>query len=312
MVRQAAQQLLDHKPAVVSMIVIVFFLGVAVFAISTSGPMIAACAAPALAIAFWRCFLGSAATAPWVAWRRRGEVRSLTRREWRLAVVSGVLLGAHFATWIPSLRFTSVASAAALAATQPVWAVLIARMRGATVSPQVWLGIALALAGVLVLTGIDFQLDPRALIGDGLALVGAMVMAVNVTVGQEIRQSVSTSTYTTLSYASAGVSLLALCLVLQVPLSGYAARDWLFILGLTAIAQLLGHSLINRVLATTPATVTSLAILFEVPGSILIAAWWLGQVPPLAIIPAIVLLAIGIVLVIRAGDRRIAIEEPPI
>lgn len=105
----------------------VALLGVAVLFISSSGPIIAAIAAPALAIAFWRCFLGSVFTAPWVLLRRRREVTSLTRREIRLIVVSGLLLGAHFATWIPSLRFTTVASSTALVATQPVWAALIAR-----------------------------------------------------------------------------------------------------------------------------------------------------------------------------------------
>ncbi len=288
------------------------WLGVAVLAISTSGPVIAACAAPALAIALWRCVLGAGATAPFVAWRRRGEVASLTRREWRLALVSGLLLGAHLATWVPSLRFTSVASATALVATQPVWAVVIARMRGAVVRPQVWVGIAIALAGVLVVTGIDVSREPRALVGDGLALAGAVFMAINVTVGQEVRQSVSTATYTTISYGSSGVALLVLCVALQVPLGGYSARDWWLILGLTAIAQLVGHTLINRVLATTPATVTSLAILLEVPGATLIAAWWLGEVPPLVVLPGIVLLFAGLTLVILAGDRRLATEAPPI
>ena len=288
------------------------WLGVAVLAISTSGPVIAACAAPALAIALWRCVLGAGATAPFVAWRRRGEVASLTRREWRLALVSGLLLGAHLATWVPSLRFTSVASATALVATQPVWAVVIARMRGAVVRPKVWVGIAIALAGVLVVTGIDVSREPRALVGDGLALAGAVFMAINVTVGQEVRQSVSTATYTTISYGSSGVALLVLCMALQVPLGGYSARDWWLILGLTAIAQLVGHTLINRVLATTPATVTSLAILLEVPGATLIAAWWLGQMPPLVMLPGIVLLFAGLTLVILAGDRRLATEAPPI
>ena len=290
----------------------VVLLAIAVLAFSTSGPMIAACAAPALAIALWRCLLGAGATAPWVLWRRRDEVARLSRRDWRLIVIAGLLLGGHFATWVPSLRFTSVASATALVATQPIWAVFIARFRGATVRPQVWLGIAVALAGVLVITGIDFSVDPRAIVGDLMAMVGAMFMAVNVTVGQEVRQSVSTATYTTIAYATAGFALLALCLGLHVPLGGYSARDWWLIIGLTVVAQLLGHTLISRVLASTTATVTSLAILFEVPGATLIAAWWLGEVPPLALIPGIVMLFVGVALVIVGGDRRTVVEDPPV
>lgn len=274
--------------------------------------MIAACAAPALAIAFWRCLLGAGVTAPFVVARRMPELRGLTKRQWWLAVAAGLLLGAHFATWIPSLRFTSVASATALVATQPVWAVLIARFRGARVSPQVWIGIAIALLGVLVVTGVDFTLDPRALVGDALALAGAVVMAANVTVGENVRPSMSTATYTTISYSVSGVLMLGLCLLLGQPLSGYSAKDWLLILGLTAIAQLLGHTMINSVLATTPATVTSLAILLEAPGATLIAALWLGQVPPVALIPAFALLFAGLALVILAGDRRTAVESPPV
>ena len=290
----------------------VVLLSVAVLAFSTSGPMIAACTAPALAIAFWRCFLGAGATTPLVVWRRRPEVTGLSRRDWRLIVIAGLLLGGHFATWVPSLRFTSVASATALVATQPIWAVFIARFRGATVRPQVWLGIGIAIAGVLVITGIDFTLDPRALVGDALAMVGAMFMAVNVTVGQEVRQSVSTATYTTIAYATSAGALLVLCLLLRVPLGGYDARNWWLIVGLTVIAQLLGHTLISRVLASTTATVTSLAILFEVPGAALIAVWWLGEVPPLALLPGLVLLFIGVTLVILGGDRRVVTEDPPL
>ena len=288
------------------------WLGVAVLAISTSGPMIAACAAPALAIALWRSVLGSAATVPLVAARRWSELTSLSRHEWRLMLSSGLLLGAHFALWVPSLRFTSVATATALVATQPIWAVLIARFRGAVVQPVVWAGIAVALVGVLVITGIDLSVDPRHLIGDFMAMAAAIVMALNVTVGQQVRQTVSTATYTTIAYGASGVFLLLICVALRVPLVGFSTRDWVLILGLTLLATLLGHTLISHVLATTTPTVTSLAILLEVPGATLIAAVWLGQVPPLALIPGIVLLFVGIALVIWAGDPRTAVEEAPV
>ena len=59
--------------------------------------------------------------------------------------------------------------------------------------------------------------------------------------------------------------------------------------------------------------VVSLAILFEMPGSTLIAAAWLGQVPPLAIVPAVVLMFVGIALVIRTttGPGDAPSETPP-
>jgi drug/metabolite transporter (DMT)-like permease len=288
------------------------WLGIAVLFISSSGPIIAAIAAPALAIAFWRCFLGSAFTAPWVLLRNRREVAGLSRREWRLVIASGLLLGAHFATWIPSLRFTTVASSTALVATQPVWAALIARRRGTHIPRPAWIGIAIALVGVMVLTGIDLSVDPRHLIGDALALAGAVLAAAYVTVGESARQTVSTPTMTMSAYASAAVLLLGLCLVGQQSLWGFSARDWALILALTLGAQLLGHTLINKVLSTTSATVVSLAILLEMPGATIMAAIALGQVPPLGVIPASMLMFAGIVLVIRSGSRTIPTETSPV
>jgi len=287
-------------------------MAVAVVAISTSGPIIAAIAAPALAIALWRCVLGSGLTLLWVGARHRPEVAGLSRAEWRWIITAGLFLSAHFATWVPSLRFTSVAASTALVATQPVWAALMARAQGAYVDRRVWVGIAISLIGVLVLTGIDFSLDPRTLIGDVLALAGAILAAAYVTAGEKARQTVSTPVYTSVAYGVSAVVLLPLCLLFGAQLWGYSAKDWWLIIALTAGAQLLGHTLINRVLRTTSATVTSLAILFEMPGATLIAALWLGQVPPLAILPALVLLFAGLVLVIRAGDRRVPVESPPV
>ncbi len=288
------------------------WLGVAVLFISSSGPIIAATVAPALAIAFWRCFLGSAATLTVVVARHLDELRAMTRHEWWLVVSAGLLLGAHFATWIPSLRFTTVASSTALVATQPVWAAIIARQRGAHIPRSAWIGIGISLIGVLVLTGVDVSVDPRHLIGDALALAGAVLAAAYVTVGESARKTVSTATMTSGLYASAGVLLLALCIVGRQPLTGYSLQAWLLIIALTAGAQLLGHTLINKVLATTSATVVSLAILFEMPGATIIAAVALNQVPPWGLIPAVALMFVGIVMVIRAGSRDVPTEISPV
>ena len=290
----------------------IVLLGLAVLFISTSGPIIAAILAPALAIAFWRCLLGSVLTAPWVLLRRRAEVASLTRRDIRLTVWAGLLLGAHFATWIPSLRFTTVASSTALVATQPVWAALIAKWRGQHIPRRAWIGIAIALVGVIVLTGIDVSADPRHLIGDALALVGAVLAAAYVTVAESARQSVSTPTLTTGLYASAAALLLVITLIGGQALVGFSLRDWVLIGLLTLGAQLMGHTLINKVLSTTSATVVSLSILFEMPGATIIAAIALGQLPPWGVLPAAALMFVEIVLVIRSGSRTVPTETSPI
>jgi drug/metabolite transporter (DMT)-like permease len=283
-------------------------IAVAVTAISTSGPLIAATVAPAMAIAFWRNAGAAVVLLPITWWRRGPQLRTLRPIEWRLMGFAGVLLAAHFATWITSLRFTSVASSTALVATQPAWAALMARSRGAVISRTAWVGIALAVVSAGLLTGIDVRLSGRALTGDLLALVGAVLAAGYVTAGAAVRRTVDTMTYTSVCYTTTAVVLLVVCLVGRQNLAGYSADDWLRIAGLVAGAQLLGHSVFNKVLRTTSATVVSLSILFEVPGATLIAAIFLHQSVHPSQVPAALLLLAGLALVIRSGARGMPAE----
>lgn len=280
-------------------------LAVAVAAVSTSGPLMASAAAtvPVLAIAMWRNALSLLVLAPTVALRRRAEIRRLHARELRFALLAGVFLALHFATWVPSLDRTSVASATALVATQPVWQAVIARLQGQHVSRAVWGGIALAVVGAGWLSGADFSVSARALGGDGLAASAALFAAVYMAAGGEVRRTVSSVTYTTVCYSVAALVLLVVCLVGGVHLSGWPASGWVELAAVTAGAQLLGHSIFSVVLRTTSPTVVSLVILLEVPGAGLLAAVWLGQVPHLSVLPGALLLLAGLVVVTLQGVR---------
>jgi drug/metabolite transporter (DMT)-like permease len=279
---------------------------VAAAAVSTSGPMIAAITAPALAIAFWRNAFGTLATAAVVGARPglRAEIRNLTARQLKLSAAAGVLLAAHFATWTPSLTYTTVASATALVSTQPVWTAVFLRLLGDRVSRATWIGIAIAMLGIVLLTGADLAVSGRALGGDLLALVAGALAAAYMIVGQEVRRTVSTAAYTTVCYGICAGTLLLVCLGARVELAGYDGETWLRLLGLTVMAQLLGHTLFNRVVGRVGATLAATVILCEVPGAALIAWWLLDQTPPDAVLPAGVLLLGGVYLVVRSEGRR--------
>lgn len=291
-------------PAASDLVLIV----IAVTAVSTSAPLIAATVVPALALAFWRNALGCAALLPVVVVRRRGDLARLGSRERRLILAAGVLLACHFGTWITSLRYTSVASSTALVATQPVWAALFARRRGAHIVASAWWGIGVAVAATAVLTGIDVTVSTRALLGDVLALIGAIFAAGYVTAGAAARRTVTTTTYATLCYATTAAVLLVAVLVAGQALGGYRSIDWWRIIALTAGAQLLGHTTFNRVLRNVSATVVSLSILFEVPGAIALAAIFLHQHLRLAQLPAFVALLFGLAIVIGGGGRAVPAE----
>jgi drug/metabolite transporter (DMT)-like permease len=292
-------------------------LGLAVAAVSTAAPLVRIADAPTLAIAFWRNALALPVLAllVWLSGRgtRRGGAPRLDRRERRLSIVAGLFLGAHFATWIPSLSFTSVASSVALVSTQPVWAALIARGRGEDVPARAWWGIGSAVAGVVVLSGVDLSVDTQALFGDLLALIGGVLAAAYVTVGAEVRRTLPTSLYALVCYGVAAGGLLVVCIVGRQPLAGsdYDATTWLALLAMVAGPQLLGHTVVNRVLGTTSPTLVSVAILFEIVGSALLAWVAFDEVPPASAIPAAILIGVGVVLVVRSGAEEPSVAGAP-
>ncbi|MFE9205373.1 DMT family transporter [Micromonospora sp. NPDC007230] len=289
-------------------------LVLAVAAVSSSAPLVAFAAAPALAVACWRNLLSVAVLGPVSLARRRAEFRALTvgagRREGLYCVLSGVALAAHFATWMPSAQLTTVAAATALGATQPVWQGLIARWQGRRLPLAMWAGIAVAVLGAVLATGADFAVSGRAFAGDLLAVTGGMFAAVYTAFGERARATISTTTYTTICYGVCAAVLLVGCLLGGVRLHGYPAGTWLAILGLVAGAQLLGHSMFNYALHRVSATTVSVLILLEAPGAALIAWAWLGQLPRPLALPGLGLLLAGVAVVVLGGARAGRRAEP--
>ncbi|MBA2639637.1 MAG: DMT family transporter [Nocardioidaceae bacterium] len=269
-----------------------------VLGVSVSGPLMAATAAPALAIAFWRNALASAILLPTAVAGRRTELRRLDWTQLRLLGVAAAALAAHFAAWVVSLKLTSVASATALVCLMAGWVVLITWLRGEQVAGAVVAGLAVAFAGVLVITGFDVTVSTEALIGDALALVGGLFAAVYTLAGQQARRTLSTTTYTSVCYGLCAALLLVVCLAGQQDLAGYSGRTWLALAAVTVCSQLLGHSVFNHLLATMSPTVVSLVILLEVPCAAFLAAAFLGQSPPLGVYVGLSLILAGLAVVV--------------
>ncbi|BCJ43033.1 hypothetical protein GCM10010168_02250 [Actinoplanes ianthinogenes] len=280
----------------------------AVCAVSSSAPLIAFAAAPALAVAFWRNGLASVALTPVALGPRRGEVRDAIRGSRRRAgvfcLLAGVALAAHFGTWMPSVQLGTVATSTALVATQPVWQGLIAAWQGRRPSTAGWIGIVLAVAGAAWATGADAGVSGQAVLADVLALLGAIFAAVYTALGEQARAALSTTTYTWICYGVCAVLLVIVCWSAGIPLTGYDPRAWAAILGLVAGAQLLGHSMFNYALQYTSATTVSVLILLEVPGAALLAWLWLGQSPRPGALPGLALLLAGVAVVILGAARR--------
>ena len=289
-----------------------FLMAVGVLAVSLSGPLMAAMVVPPLAIAFWRNAMATVLLAPSALTSRRAELGSLSSRQLVVVAASGLALAVHFATWVTSLTLTSVASATAIVSLQIAWVVAWQILRGERFGVGVVLGLVTAFAGVLVVSGVDFTLSTRALVGDLLALVGGMTAAAYMLVGSRARQTMTTTTYTFVCYGTCAAVLAVASLVAGQQLWGYDGGQWLLLAGVTVTAQLLGHSVFNLLLATTSPVLVSLALLLEVPGAALLAAWLLDQRPPAGALLGLLVIVAGMAMVILGNRAPAGVLEPPV
>jgi drug/metabolite transporter (DMT)-like permease len=239
-------------------------MAIGVVAVSWAAIFIRLAAAPALATAAWRLILAGIPVLAYAFWRHRAELKALRRRELALLGLSGVALALHFATWVASLSFTSVASSVALVTTQPVWVALLALVvLRERISRSGALAIAVAMVGGVMIAGVDFGVSRSALVGDGLALAGAVFAAVYFLIGRRARAGLSLAAYVGIVYPISAVAMTLGAVAAGTPMRGYGATTW-WMLGLLALVpQLLGHSLLNWTLKFFSAPFVSVAILGE-------------------------------------------------
>ncbi len=271
-----------------------------VFAVSWAAIFIRLAEAPALSVAAYRLGLSAVPVGALALARRRAELARLRRGEWLLLGGSGAALALHFATWIASLGRTTVASSVALVTTQPIWVALFsALVLREPISRQGVVAVLVATAGGITIAGADITLSGEALLGDVLALVGALCAAVYFVVGRRVRPAMSLAGYIGVVYSVAAVLLLLAAVGARAPLGGFSARTWTMLALLALVPQLLGHSALNWALRYLSAPFVSVTILGEPVISTLLAIPILGEWPgPVRLLGGAVTLA-GVYLAVR-------------
>jgi drug/metabolite transporter (DMT)-like permease len=264
----------------VSRVRLVLSLSLGVVAISSASILIrfAQAEAPTLTIAAWRLTIASLVLLPYAWLTCRPELRRLSRQEWRYLLISGGFLGLHFAAWISSLGYTSVASSVVLVSMGPLfvgfgsWLFLRERLVRATL-----LGILLAALGSLLVGWSDLGQGQDQLWGDVLALLGAVMIAGYLMIGRKVRSRLSLVAYIAPVYGAAMVCLWLLVAVARPQLVGFSAATYGWIAALALVPQLIGHSTLNWALAHLSATFVSLLTLVEPVGSGVLAYLILGE-----------------------------------
>lgn len=265
-----------------------------------------------ITIAAFRLGLSSLILLPYALIKHNREMRDLSWADLKYVLLAGLLLAIHFASWITSLEYTSVASSVVLVTTTPLWVALLAPIFLGEKTPRIaFAGMVVALLGGVIIAlsdvcvwvpgGISCEGEPanlgsKTLLGDFLALFGAVAAASYLMIGKHLRNRISLTPYIFLVFSASAIFLVLAMLIMDGIPPIYPGKVYLWLFLLALIPQLLGHSIFNWSLKYLPTGYVAVNLLGEPVGSTILAYFFLNETPPaVKIIGAILILAgIGI------------------
>jgi drug/metabolite transporter (DMT)-like permease len=268
---------------------LLLILAAGVLAVSTAAIFIRLAqdeSAPSLVLAAARLTVAALVLTPVVFRRHKRELQTISRQDLKWAMIAGLVLGLHFATWISSLEYTAVVNSVVLVTTAPLWVAMMAPLfLGEKMTRWTAIGLGLALGGgILVALSGDTGEPPTRhdpLLGNGLALFGAVMAAIYFMVGRRLRARLSVTLYAWMVYSSAAILLISVVIISGQRVTGFPAEVYLWMILMGLIPQLIGHSAFNYALGYLPAAYVSLMVLGEPLGSGILAILLLGEWPVL-------------------------------
>lgn len=228
--------------------------------VSTSGPFFVMTHMDAYAVVLLRMGLSAVCFLLWAAARR--ELR-IAPGEGRRLVLGALLLAAHFVVWVKAFDLTDYASNLLLLVAQPVMAAILAVRLGERTARGIGLPIALALVGMLLITGGDFALGGRALLGDAMCIAGGILITLFYVVSRGARAGTPIATFMGATFAVGAVAVVPVVALAGVPVLAYPARSWLWLALLVGVTTIMGHGLMNLAARTVPLFTVNLVIVLE-------------------------------------------------
>jgi len=249
-----------------------------VLAVSTGAIFVRLAEAPAMVIAAYRVGLASLILSPIAWWRARDELLSLEKHDYLLAGLAGLFLALHFATWISSLNYTSVANSVVLVNTNPLWVGLLTPLISKDrLTLMTKISIVVCVIGGVVIGIGDFATGGQALWGDFLALVGSICAAMYLLLGRNLRRKLSLLAYIFLCYGSAAIILCPFVIVLRLPVVGFSTGTYAALVSMALIPQIIGHSSYNWALKWFSASFIAVSLLGEPIGATILAYIIFGE-----------------------------------
>lgn len=265
---------------------------------------IALAGAGPIAVSYLRLGIAAIVVVTVVLVRGGASRRLLDGRREALLAIAGVALAVHFAGWIASLEYTSIAIATLLVSTSPIFtgiyeAVVLRRAPGiAFVLALVCGGAGLAL--VVLTRAAPAPITGHAALGAFLATLGGIAMSVYLTLVRSVRSDLTTLAIVARTYAWAAIVLAVVALIVHESPPALADRSaWLGIIAMAFVSQLLGHTAMNISLKWFTATTVGFATLLEPVIAAVLAAVIFGEAIAGTTLVGAVLLFAAIALAIR-------------
>ena len=284
-----------------------------IISVSFAAILIKLSSAEPLSIAFYRVLFTALLILPFVIFfkKTRQEIKKLPRKTLFIMIGIGFILSAHFAFWITSLNYTSVASSVILVTAHPILVGPVSHFFfKERLSKINSIGIIASVVGVIILVMGNRQptgeiIDP--LKGNILAILGGVMAGLYILGGRKIRKTVSVASYAFVVYSISALALLALCIIFNSELFNISVNDFQIFIAMAIIAGLLGHTLYNWSLKHVRASLASVALLGEPLGStvwaMLIPA--IGQIPSKYTIFGGAIILIGIYMTARKTKKLV-------
>jgi len=190
-----------------------------------------------------------------------------------------------------------------LVQTLPLWVAAFGRFVGERPTRRALTGMGIAVVGTAIIAGGGFHGGGRAVLGDLLALAGAIFAAIYVLLGRSLRQELSLVTYSSIVYAAAACVLGVVMVASGTAFLGYPSETWLMFVLITAGPQFLGHTTFNYLLGHVRASIVAVALLAEPVGATILAWIILDEPPGAATVIGGAVVLVGVYVAIAAESR---------
>jgi len=279
-----------------------------VIAISFAAIFIRLAEAPALVIAAYRLTIAVVVLFPFTLVKTIRTMNKISKRDFILVVLSGILIALHFWLWITSLEYTSIASSVVLVTAHPAFVAILSYLlwRQRLTRPVI-IGIIFVITGVVIMNLGNVNFSSQVVMGNTLALTAGLAMGGFLVIGHHLRNKIDLMSYITAVYSISAVLIIFATVLAGYSLVNYSSDTFVMLILLALVPQLIGHSSLNLAVRYLPAIIVSVAILGEPVGATILGIVVLDEIPGITEIIGGIIIISGIIYVIRKNKQIAAI-----